>query len=148
MQIDLPDLAATHALGAELAAAVSTGTVIGLDGDLGAGKTELVRGFVRFLSVEAGAEVASPTFALVHEYDCQPRVRHADLYRVEVAEELEAIGADDLFDPRDGVSLIEWSQRFESLLPVDAWRVWIHREGDRRWAEVTKPASQTGHSVR
>ena len=96
MRIDLPDLAATHALGAKLASAAEAGTVIGLDGDLGAGKTEFVRGFVRHLSAQAGAEVASPTFALVHEYGSEPRVRHADLYRVEEAEELEAIGADEM----------------------------------------------------
>ncbi len=140
MRIELPDLEATHALGAQLATAASLGTVIGLDGDLGAGKTELVRGFVRALCTTAGEEVASPTFALVHEYGSTPRVRHADLYRVEEAQELEAIGADELFDPRDGISLIEWAQRFESLLPTTAWRVWIHREGDVRWAEVSRPS--------
>jgi len=147
MRIDLPDLAATHALGAELASSVVMGTVIGLDGDLGAGKTELVRGFVTALSVQAGAEVASPTFALVHEYASEPRVRHADLYRVEEAQELEAIGADELFDPQDGVSLIEWAQRFEDLLPASAWRVRIHRKDERRWAVVTKPSSRKGHSA-
>ena len=64
------------------------------------------------------------------------------------AEELEAIGADELFDPRDGISLIEWAQRFEALLPPNAWRVWIHREGEQRWAEVTRPSSHKGHIAR
>jgi len=140
MRVELPDLADTHALGAWLATSASVGTVIGLDGDLGTGKTELVRGFVRALSPRAGEEVASPTFALIHEYASVPLVRHADLYRIEHEEELEAIGADELFDPRDGVSLIEWAERFESLLPATAWRVWIHREGESRWAEVTTPS--------
>lgn len=137
MRYELSDLAATHALGARLADAARVGTVIALDGNLGAGKTELVRGFVNRLSESAGQEVASPTFALVHVYHCELVVRHADFYRVEDAGELDAIGADDLFDPVDGVSLIEWAERYEELLPPTAWRVRIHREGDERWAEVS-----------
>jgi tRNA threonylcarbamoyl adenosine modification protein YjeE len=123
LQIDLPDLEATRALGARLARHARPGCVIALDGPLGAGKTELVRGFVEYLSAEASCEVASPTYALIHRYPSEPPILHADFYRVEDALELEVIGGDDLLDPEDEVSLIEWAARFADHLPGHAWRV-------------------------
>ena len=121
--VELPDLAATRALGARLAGEATAGTVIGLDGDLGAGKTELVRGFMEAVPGAALDEVASPTFALVHRYEGETPVWHLDLYRLENEGELLAIGAEEYLDPIDEISLVEWASRFEDHLPPTAWRV-------------------------
>jgi tRNA threonylcarbamoyl adenosine modification protein YjeE len=130
LRIELPNLAATRRLGGRLASAAQPGCVIAIDGPLGAGKTELVRGFVEFLSVDAAAEVASPTYALIHRYPTDPPVLHADFYRLESALELEVIGGDELLDPEDEVSLIEWAERFADQLPAQVWRVMIEVVSD------------------
>lgn len=107
MRIALPDLAATEALGARIAAALQPGDVVALSGGLGAGKTTLARAIIAALG-HAG-EVPSPSFAIIETYD-PPTVRlplvHADFYRLERPEEAEEIGLDDY---RDGAALIaEW----------------------------------------
>lgn len=107
MRIALPDMAATAALGARIAAALLPGDVVALTGGLGAGKTTLARAIIAALG-HAG-EVPSPTFAIIETYD-PPAVRvplvHADFYRLERPEEAEEIGLDDY---REGAALIaEW----------------------------------------
>ena len=107
MKIPLPDMAATEALGARIAAALRAGDVVALSGGLGAGKTTLARAIIAALG-HAG-EVPSPTFAIIETYD-PPSVRlplvHADFYRLQRPEEAEEIGLDDY---RDGAALIaEW----------------------------------------
>lgn len=107
MKIPLPDMAATEALGAQIAAALRAGDVVALTGGLGAGKTTLARAIIAALGHEG--EVPSPTFAIIETYD-PPGVRlplvHADFYRLQRPEEAEEIGLDDY---RDGAALIaEW----------------------------------------
>ncbi len=107
MKIPLPDMAATEALGAQIAAALRAGDVVALTGGLGAGKTTLARAIIAALGHEG--EVPSPTFAIVETYD-PPGVRlplvHADFYRLQRPEEAEEIGLDDY---REGAALIaEW----------------------------------------
>lgn len=107
MRIPLPDLAATEALGARIAAALRPGDVVALTGGLGAGKTTLARAIIAALGHTG--EVPSPTFAIIETYD-PPAVRlpliHADFYRLERPEEAEEIGLDDY---REGAALIaEW----------------------------------------
>jgi tRNA threonylcarbamoyladenosine biosynthesis protein TsaE len=81
--------------------------VIGLIGDLGAGKTQLVRGFARGLGITE--RVHSPTFTLVNEYrGGRIPCYHLDLYRLETAEQIHAAGLEPYFQPADGVTLIEW----------------------------------------
>ena len=109
MRIALPDLAATEALGARIAAALQPGDVVALSGGLGSGKTTLARAIIAALG-HAG-EVPSPSFAIIETYD-PPTVRlplvHADFYRLERPEEAEEIGLDDY---RDGAALIaEWPE--------------------------------------
>ncbi|MFZ5743182.1 MAG: tRNA (adenosine(37)-N6)-threonylcarbamoyltransferase complex ATPase subunit type 1 TsaE [Pseudomonadota bacterium] len=109
MRIPLPDLAATEALGARIAAALRPGDVVALSGGLGAGKTTLARAIIAALG-HVG-EVPSPSFAIIETYD-PPAVRmplvHADFYRLNRPEEAEEIGLDDY---RDGAALIaEWPE--------------------------------------
>ena len=94
------------------------GDVFALRGDLGAGKTQFVKGFVAGL--ESKADVTSPTFVLIHEYaDGRLPVYHFDFYRVESREALSRLGFDDYIFG-DGVSLIEWADRYSALIPSHA----------------------------
>jgi len=94
------------------------GDVFALRGDLGAGKTQFVKGFVAGL--ESKADVTSPTFVLVHEYaDGRLPVYHFDFYRVENRDALLRLGFDDYIFG-DGVSLIEWADRYAELIPGHA----------------------------
>ena len=109
----------TEALGERVGRAALAGWVVGLDGDLGAGKTAFVRGFVRGLGCAARAH--SPTFALLHEYrGGRLPVHHLDLYRLRSADELHAAGLDSCLSPGDAVSIIEWYSRAEGLNPPPA----------------------------
>ena len=105
----------TAAAGAECASEAKPGDVVALSGDLGAGKTQFVKGFLE--GVGSNAEVTSPTFTLVHEYGGgQLPVYHFDFYRLESADEVARLGFDEyLFG--DGVCIIEWADSFPELLP-------------------------------
>jgi len=97
----------TMSLGRNLASWVQSGDIIGLVGELGAGKTCFVRGFCIGIEVGKDAWVRSPTFTLINEYQGRLPVYHIDLYRVGKQEDLEALNLREyLYD--DGVSLIEW----------------------------------------
>ncbi|MGC3998519.1 MAG: tRNA (adenosine(37)-N6)-threonylcarbamoyltransferase complex ATPase subunit type 1 TsaE [Anaeromyxobacter sp.] len=109
--------AATRALGRRLGALLRPGDVVALVGDLGAGKTELVRGICAGAEVPA-AEVSSPTFAIVATYGGRLPVHHADLYRIGDEDELYATGFDDLVGG-DGAALVEWADRAPGALPVE-----------------------------
>ncbi|MBV9585578.1 MAG: tRNA (adenosine(37)-N6)-threonylcarbamoyltransferase complex ATPase subunit type 1 TsaE [Alphaproteobacteria bacterium] len=113
--IDLPDEAATAALAARLATLVRPGDVIALKGELGAGKTSLARAFIR---ARAGheEEVPSPTFTLVQIYELPDlTIWHFDGFRLRGPEEAWELGIEDAL--QDGVSLIEWPERFGGLIP-------------------------------
>ncbi|MDQ2918384.1 MAG: tRNA (adenosine(37)-N6)-threonylcarbamoyltransferase complex ATPase subunit type 1 TsaE [Verrucomicrobiota bacterium] len=95
--------------------------VFGLTGDLGAGKTQFVKGFVT--GIGGAAEVTSPTFTLIHEYSGgRLPVYHFDFYRIESAQELVRLGFDEYVEG-DGVCIIEWADRFRDLLPARS--IWI-----------------------
>lgn len=111
----LPSLEAARQFGARLAAALRPGDRIRLEGDLGAGKTELARAVIQARSGHQ-IEVPSPTFTLVQLYDCQGlALLHADLYRISDPWEVDELG---LFDDPEAVCLVEWWGRAETLLPL------------------------------
>lgn len=110
--------AETETLGEQWGRAAKRGLVIALSGDLGAGKTQFVRGLARGLGV--ATRVHSPTFTLVNEYaGGRLRLFHLDLYRLETPEQILSAGIEEFLEP-DGVSVIEWAERWfgrENLQP-------------------------------
>ena len=103
----------TIALGKELAASLAPPKLVLLRGDLGAGKTTLVKGIAEGFEAASQNDVTSPTFTLIHEYRGPSAILyHIDLYRVDTQRELETLGLDDLMDERS-VLLIEWGDKFE-----------------------------------
>jgi tRNA threonylcarbamoyladenosine biosynthesis protein TsaE len=107
----------TSQLATILARFAEEGTVIGLIGTLGAGKTHFVRGMAAALGVAAEL-VVSPTFVLCQQYDAKPDIYHYDAFRLTDADEFLALGADDILG-RVGIALIEWSDRIAQVLPDD-----------------------------
>lgn len=104
--------AETVALGRKLASKLKPPKLVVLRGELGAGKTTLVKGIAEGFHAAAQDQVTSPTFTLVHEYRApKTNIFHVDLYRVDTERELETLGLDDLFDERS-VILIEWGEKF------------------------------------
>jgi tRNA threonylcarbamoyladenosine biosynthesis protein TsaE len=102
----------TTALGRKLAASMLPPKLVLLRGDLGAGKTTLVKGIAAGFDAANEDEVTSPTFTLVHEYrGPTATLYHIDLYRVDTQPELETLGLDDLMDD-NSVLLIEWGEKF------------------------------------
>lgn len=135
------DPAALDALAARLAAVLRPGDVLGLSGDLGAGKTTFARGVLRGLGWLG--EVPSPSFTLVQTYDTVPPLWHVDLYRLDRADEADALGLDDIWD--EAVVLIEWPERLGSRLPAQALRLRLDGAGEAtRSLTATVPKSWEG----
>jgi tRNA threonylcarbamoyladenosine biosynthesis protein TsaE len=105
----------TRRLAHALAACVTAGDLLVLEGDLGAGKTFLVRSLSRALGVPTDVRVTSPTFELVHELPAKLPLVHADLYRLESADAVEALGLDEHIGRRS-VVIVEWGKRFFETL--------------------------------
>ena len=126
--------AAMLALGATLARRFSTGGLITLHGDLGAGKTTLVRGLLRELG-HTGV-VKSPTYTIVEPYAlASGEVFHFDLYRLADAEELEYMGIRDYLRP-DALCLVEWPEKAGGTLPTADLQVFIYHAGASRHVEL------------
>lgn len=133
-RIPLPDAEATEALGAALAAASPGQCVIYLEGELGAGKTTLARGFLRGLGHEG--RVKSPTYSLMEPYDTPSgRVLHLDLYRLADPDEAAWLGlADD--DGRPTRLLVEWPAHGAGWLPAPDLVVRLEHDGEQRLATI------------
>lgn len=131
MKIDVPDAAAMEKLGGCIARHCPAGAKVFLQGALGAGKTTLVRGFLRELGY-CGV-VKSPTYTLIEPYEIKGNITyHFDLYRLNVPEELELIGLRDYFD-HDGICLVEWPEKAGTRLGVPDLLIHIEeREGHRQ----------------
>lgn len=121
----------TMALAMDLARRLGDGEVVALVGELGTGKTTFVKGLARgFLIPE---EVLSPSFLLARTYRGKKILHHLDLYRVRAVEELEEVGLTALLPPEEGVTAVEWADRFPRLIPKSAvWVYFEHAGGDRR----------------
>ena len=114
----------TERLGSALASVLPPGTVIGLVGPLGAGKTRLVQAVATALGMPAG-RVTSPTFVLVNEYrGGRLPVYHFDTYRLKDDDEFLNLGPDEYFDSA-GLTFVEWADRVTNLLPPDRLEVTI-----------------------
>jgi len=114
MEIRVTDAEDTIKLGEIIGKTLTPGSIIALRGDLGAGKTVLVKGIARGLGIED--EPVSPTFVIMNAYEGAIPLYHFDLYRVSGADELMGIGADEfLFG--EGVSAVEWAERVDEILP-------------------------------
>ena len=134
----------TIALGRSLSAMLAPPKLVLLKGDLGAGKTTLVKGIAQAFQAAAEEDVTSPTFTLVHEYR-GPRVNlyHIDLYRVDTARELETLGLDDLA-AENSILLIEWGDKFPRLERERDVEIALERiSEDERRIQVTGREAQS-----
>lgn len=139
-RVALPAPSDTHALARRLARLARPGDTITLSGDLGAGKTEFARAFVRARLDRPDEEVPSPTFTLVQIYgDGEDEIWHADLYRLARPEEVQELGLEDAFG--HAVVLLEWPDRIARLLPRDRLDIAITFEGGERRARLTPHGS-------
>ena len=124
----------TIAFGRTLAAQLTPPLLILLRGDLGAGKTTLVKGIAEGFQAASADDVTSPTFTLVHEYR-GPRATlyHIDLYRIDTERELETLGLDDLAGP-ESILLIEWGEKFARFVRERDMEIALERvnENERR----------------
>jgi tRNA threonylcarbamoyladenosine biosynthesis protein TsaE len=119
----------TERLGSALARVVSPGTVVGLIGPLGAGKTRLVQAVAMALGVAPGS-VTSPTFVLVNEYTGgRMPVYHFDTYRLKDDDEFLNLAPDEYFDS-SGITFVEWADRVADLLPSDRLEIKIEPTGE------------------
>ena len=110
--------AETEAIGQRFAKDVNAGSILALKGELGSGKTQLVKGLVAGLG--SGAAVTSPTFTILHEYSSgRFPVYHFDFFRLEDRQSVARLGLDDYFFG-DGISVIEWADRFPEFIPGQA----------------------------
>jgi tRNA threonylcarbamoyladenosine biosynthesis protein TsaE len=131
-------LRGTASLGRKLAGRFGVGACVALTGDLGAGKTALVRGIAMGLGLDDERMVSSPTFVLVQEYEGDVPIYHLDLYRLTAPEgELVELGVDEMLE--DGVVLIEWAERAGESLPRPRWDIRI---------DITGPRSRRFHVAR
>ena len=120
----------TVKLAEKVAQRVREGTVICLEGNLGAGKTLFVQSMSKTLGVQG--EVTSPTFNLMNIYEGFCPIVHFDLYRLQTEEELEEIGFYEYTDFPEGIVFIEWAEKFPDALPDDYVKIQIERIKDAR----------------
>ncbi len=122
----------TIALGRKLAAMLAPPKLILLRGELGAGKTTLVKGIAEGFHAASADNVTSPTFTLVHEYHGpEVNVYHIDLYRVDTPRQLETLGLDDLI-AENSVLLVEWGEKFPRLQRDQNAEITLERVGNER----------------
>lgn len=122
----------TYRIAAMLARTLTPGSIVALSGDLGAGKTTLVRGIVHAL--HGGArEVTSPTFTLMNVYEGHPPIYHFDWYRLNSRDALDTIGFEEYLEG-PGISIIEWAEKFPEALPATT-----------RWVTIMLDVNGTRH---
>lgn len=125
----------TRALGEKLSGRLQAGDVVVLEGELGAGKSELARGIARGLGVKE--TVTSPSFTILNVYESgRIPLYHFDWYRLESAEELYELGMDEYLGG-DGIAVVEWAERCPEVVPEGSMRIRIEATGeDERIIEI------------
>ena len=123
----------TTELGRRLAAELKPGSIVLLRGELGAGKTTMVKGIAEGFHAADAGDVTSPTFTLIHEYrGPDVTLYHIDLYRIDTPRELDTLALDDLMT-ENAILLIEWGEKFERFARErDVEIVLEHADGDER----------------
>lgn len=126
MEFEVNSIEETTNLGVALGKLLNSGDIICLTGDLGTGKTHITKGISRGLGITDN--ITSPTFTIVNEYDSgRLKLYHFDVYRVSDPDEIYAIGFDDYIFG-DGVSIIEWANYIEEILPSDYLHIYIQKD--------------------
>ena len=127
----------TTALGRQIAAQLKPGTIVLLRGDLGAGKTTMVKGIAEGFQAARAEDVTSPTFTLIHEYrGPEVMLYHIDLYRIDTHRELDTLALDDLITAKS-ILLIEWGEKFDRFTRERDVEIAIeHKGGDERLVKV------------
>ncbi|MCT4795392.1 tRNA (adenosine(37)-N6)-threonylcarbamoyltransferase complex ATPase subunit type 1 TsaE [Exiguobacterium alkaliphilum] len=134
--------AETQAVAEKLATLVTAGTVITLNGDLGAGKTTFTQGFGKGLGVKRN--VNSPTFTIMKQYQGRLPLYHMDVYRLE--DTGDDIGLEEYING-DGVAIVEWSNLIESSLPAERLAITIERVGDEERRLTFEPVGQKYETI-
>ncbi|MDI6762429.1 MAG: tRNA (adenosine(37)-N6)-threonylcarbamoyltransferase complex ATPase subunit type 1 TsaE [Thermodesulfobacteriota bacterium] len=118
----------TLRFGKQIGRLLQRGDVVALMGELGAGKTQFIKGLAQGVGVGKSVYVSSPSFTLINEYNGEIPFYHIDLYRLEEEKEAEELGLEEYFHG-EGITAIEWADRIPSLLPGEFLRVNIHYTG-------------------
>jgi tRNA threonylcarbamoyladenosine biosynthesis protein TsaE len=135
----------TFRIGQHVAPLLESGDVLALIGNLGSGKTVFTKGVCHGLHVTD--VVTSPTFTLIHEYKGRLPVYHFDFYRLNSPEEIEMLDLDGYFN-QSGISIIEWADKGETLLPDSVFKIVFERDSDggshpdRRHLSITAPSQR------
>tara|TARA_Y100000748_G_scaffold302957_1_gene306706 strand:- start:338 stop:778 length:441 start_codon:yes stop_codon:yes gene_type:complete len=131
VEIHCNSAAETKNFANKIAKKIKVGSVIALNGDLGSGKTTFSQGFAKGLGVNQ--HVGSPTFKLVSEYSGSiMKLYHVDCYRLNSSEEFLNLGGENLLLPHDGITLIEWANLIEELLPLESIEIKFLRFKDNK----------------
>ena len=126
----------TVRFGERLAKYLKRGDIIALFGDLGSGKTTLVKGIAKGLKVKS-KDVNSPTFTLLNCYEGKLAMYHFDLYRLDDVREIQRLGCEEFFYA-DGVSIVEWAERLKELLPKEYLGIeLVHKNIHERVIKIT-----------
>jgi tRNA threonylcarbamoyladenosine biosynthesis protein TsaE len=134
--LEVASLEQTMAFGRRLGERLSAGAVVGLVGQLGAGKTNLVRAIAEGLGIANPDVVSSPTFVLIQEYDSRLPIYHFDAYRLAGEAEFAELGAHEYFAGQ-GVCLIEWADKVRGVLPREYLEIRLYITGaDSRRIEM------------
>jgi tRNA threonylcarbamoyladenosine biosynthesis protein TsaE len=134
--------AETETVGYRVGRMLGAGAIVKMYGDLGAGKTTMVRGIARAFGIPADA-VVSPSFTIITEYESSPRLLHIDLYRIEGSTDLESTGIWDVIG-NDTVTVVEWPEHAGNELPEDSVVIRIeHGKDDER--EITIEGIDEAH---
>ena len=124
----------TLALGETLAEILRPPMLVILRGEVGAGKTTLVKGIAAALGAAVEEDVTSPTFTLVHEYESEKvHLFHLDLYRLETEEQIAVLGLEEMLAEPNALVLVEWGERFESVAKLASGEIFMEQgDGDLR----------------